>query len=147
MNLEGILNSNQPWRRLSCALCCLWGPEQLLSIPPDANSFPLWLGDYGGFSVGNPHIWEDHTQDGIGHTSRSQVQFKACSDQISLCQSFFRGLAFMTSMGLNLISLKKKKVSYFQLPLSQAGTGSLLPSSSFPLSVPPSLSFTVSDGR
>ena len=52
----------------------------------------------------------------------------------------------MTSMGLNLISLKKK-VSYFQLLLSQAGAGSLLPSSSFPLSVPPSLSFTVSDGH
>ena len=33
LNLEGVLNSNQPWRRLSCALWCLWGPEQLLSTP------------------------------------------------------------------------------------------------------------------
>lgn len=139
MNLEGILNSNQPWRRLSCALCCLWGPEQLLSIPPDADPFPLWLGDYGGFSVGNPHIWEDHTQDGAGHTSRSQVQFKACSDQTSLCQSFFRGLAFMTSMGLNLISLKKKsqlfsasiKPSWCRLSPSFVFLSSLCPSLPF----------------
>lgn len=139
MNLEGILNSNQPRSRLSCALCCLWGPEQLLSIPLDADPFPLWLGDYGGFSVDNPHIWEDHTQDGTGHTSRSQVQFRACSDQISICQSFFRGLAFMTSMGLNLISLKKKsqlfsasiKPSWYRLSPSFFFLSSLCPSLPF----------------
>ena len=84
LNLEGVLNSNQPWRRLSCALWCLWGPEQLLSTPQDADPFPPWLGNYRGFSIDNPHIWEDHTQDGTGHTSRSQVQFRACSDQTSV---------------------------------------------------------------
>lgn len=101
LNLEGVLKLESALEKAQLCIWCLWGPEQLLSTPQDADPFSLWLGNYRGFSIDNPHIWEDHAQDG---TSRSQVQFRACSDHIALCESFFRGLAFMASMGLNLIS-------------------------------------------
>lgn len=51
LNWEGVLNQNQPWSRLSCALWRPQGPEWLLSTPQDAHPFPPWHAGHRGFSI------------------------------------------------------------------------------------------------